>query len=139
MKTSAHVQSHAGEYRVSLMTDERVQSIAIPSKANGQGSAANGGELLSLALASCYCNDIYREAGKRGIKVDHVEVEVESEFGAEGAAARSVAYRARVVAQATEDEIRDLLKHTDTVAEIQNTLRAGYPVSLKSVEVVGDR
>jgi uncharacterized OsmC-like protein len=29
---------------------------------------------LFLALASCYCNDIYREAAKRNIKVERVEV-----------------------------------------------------------------
>jgi uncharacterized OsmC-like protein len=35
---------------------------------------------LFLALATCYCNDIYREAAKRNIKVDSVEVEVEGTF-----------------------------------------------------------
>jgi hypothetical protein len=34
---------------------------------DGGGSSANGGELLCLALATCYCNDVYREAKKRGI------------------------------------------------------------------------
>ena len=96
----------------------------------------NGGELLFLALATCYCNDIYREAARRGIEVDHVEVEVDGEFGSAGEPARDVTYRARVVANATEDEIRDLMRHTDIVAEIQNTLRAPTPVILTDVEAV---
>ncbi len=50
------------------------------SKENGYGSSASGGELLFLALATCYCNDIYREAAKKNIKVESVEVDVEGDF-----------------------------------------------------------
>jgi len=89
---------------------------------------------MCLALATCYCNDIYREAAKKGIKVEHVEVEVESEFGAEGEPARNVVYRAKVMAQANEEEIRELMRFTDTVAEIQNTLRTETPVTLIQIE-----
>ena len=61
---------------MSLRTDERELSLQIPTKQDGFGSSANGGELLFLALATCYCNDIYREASKRGIHVQLVDVEV---------------------------------------------------------------
>ena len=90
----------------------------------------NGGELLFLALATCYCNDIHREATKRGIEVTRVEVEVTGEFGAAGEPARGVTYRAKVEARASEKEIRDLMAHTDRVAEIQNSLRLGTNVTL---------
>jgi len=62
-------------------------------------------------------------------------VEVEGEFGAEGAPARNVSYRAKVTAQASEAQIRELMSHTDRVAEIQNTLRVETPVLLSSIEV----
>ena len=96
----------------------------------------NGGELLFLALATCYCNDLYREAAKRAIRIESVEVEVHGEFGAEGEPARRVTYQARVRAAASEKAIRDLMRHTDGVAEIQNTLRVGMPVALSRVEAV---
>jgi uncharacterized OsmC-like protein len=121
---------------VTLQTNDNVHSIVIPSKATGYGSSANGGELLFLALASCYCNDIYREAAKRNIKVERVEVEVNGDFGGEGDAAANVTYHAKVFAQASEDEIREMMKFTDTVAEIQNTLRNGTPVVLTEMEAV---
>src|SRR5512143_3537348 len=136
MKISAKVQNGAGKHLVTLRTNENVHNLIIPPKPTGFGSSANGGELLFLALATCYCNDIYREAAKRGLKVEQVEVEVEGEFGAEGEPARNVSYRAKVTAQASETQIRELMSHTDRVAEIQNTLRLETPVILSGIEVV---
>jgi organic hydroperoxide reductase OsmC/OhrA len=136
MKISAHVQNSEGQHRVTLRTNENIHSISIPPKATGFGSSVNGGELLFLALATCYCNDIYREAAKRGTKVERIEVEVEGDFGAEGEPAKNVTYRARATARANEAEIRELMSHTDRVAEIQNTLRVETPVTLNAIEVV---
>jgi hypothetical protein len=65
-----------------------------------------------------------------------VEVEVAGDFGAEGESARDVTYRATVTAQASEAEIRALMSETDRLAEIQNTLRVGTPVTLADVQVV---
>ena len=137
MKISASVDSNQGAYHVSLQTAGRVHSIQIAPKPDGAGSSVNGGEALALALATCHCNDIYREAARRGLKVERVQVEVDSEFGAECAAASSLVYRARVAAEASRAEILDLMKHTDTVAEIQNTLRAGIRVVMEGAEAVG--
>ena len=134
MKISARVQNSEGDHRVTLQTNDHVHAIDIPPKPSGFGSSANGGELLFLALATCYCNDIYREAANRGITVDSVEVEVEGDFGKPGSPATNVTYRAKVAAQASEAEIRDLMRHTDRVAEIQNTLRLETPVTLSYVE-----
>lgn len=136
MQISAKVQNSAGQHHVTLRSNDHVHSLAIPPKPSGFGSSANGGELLFLALATCYCNDIYREAAKHGLKVDGVEVEVEGEFGIEGEPARKVSYRAKVTAQASEAQIRELMRQTDRVAEIQNTLRLGTPVILSGIEAV---
>jgi uncharacterized OsmC-like protein len=136
MKITAKVENSKDTHQVTLQTGDNVHSIVIAPKPTGYGSSANGGELLFLALASCYCNDIYREAAKRNIKVDRVEVNVDGDFNAEGDPAKNVAYRAKVFAQAGEDEIREMMKFTDTVAEIQNTLRIETPVVLVEIEAV---
>ncbi len=138
MQTSARVQNSQGNHHVELRTNDNVRSIAIPPKPGGFGSSVNGGELLFLALATCYCNDIYREAAKRGIAVTSVEVLVDGEFGGEGGPARNVSYRAKVAAHASKDEIEKLLRAADRVAEIQNTLRAGVPVTLSQIEILAD-
>jgi uncharacterized OsmC-like protein len=135
VKISARVQNSLDNHQVTLTTGSSSHSITIPPKPTGFGSSANGGEVLFLALATCYCNDIYREAAKRNINVGRVEVEVEGDFAAEGEPATNVTYRAKVTANASEAEILDLMRYTDTVAEIQNTLRIETPVSLSSMEV----
>jgi hypothetical protein len=61
-------------------------------------------------------------------------VEVEGRFGAAGEPATDVTYWARVGAQADAEAIRELMAHTDRVAEIQNTLRAGVRVTLSGIE-----
>ena len=133
----AHVTNGQDQHEVTVITKDRSQTIAIPPKSGGKGSSANGGELLFLALATCYCNDLYREAARRGITVHGVEVEVSGEFGeTPGNVAQNVTYRARVTAEADEPTILDLARHTDTVAEIQNTLRQGMAVTLEAVEAV---
>lgn len=136
MKISARVHNGFGEHQVTLATDGIVQALDIPVRASGTGSRINGGELLFLALATCYCNDLYREAARRGMEIDQVDVDVEGEFGAAGEPATQVTYHARVVAKATEVEIQDLMRHTDTVAEIHNTLRALTPVTLGRTDAV---
>lgn len=140
MRISARVENRQGSHEVRLRTNDKEHSLAIAPKESGLGSSTNGGELLMLALATCYCNDIYREASKRGIQVERVEVEVDGEFGAEGEPARGVTYRARVAAQAPIEEIHRLMREADRVAEIQNTLRAATEVTLAETEaeVIGD-
>jgi organic hydroperoxide reductase OsmC/OhrA len=134
MKISARIANRKGEHTVALRTDGREQSLVIPPKADGYGSSANGGELLFLALATCYCNDIYREARKRGIEVERVQVEVSGEFGGEGEASRAIVYRATVDARAPRQEVLNLMLHTDSVAEIQNTLRRASTIILAQCE-----
>jgi uncharacterized OsmC-like protein len=136
MKINAQVWNHAGSHQVQVSTDGKAQSIVISPKSSGFGSSLSGGEVLFLALATCYCNDVYREARRMNIRVESVEVEVQGDFGEPGEPARHVTYRARVAAEASEEAIRQLIQETDKMAEIQNTLRAGTAVELTQVEVV---
>jgi len=132
MLICAHLESAEGRHAVELVTNGARQSLAVAPKAEGFGSAVNGGELLCLALATCYCNDLYREAAKVGIAVARVAVDVTADFGAEGEAARSFRYRARVAARAPVPAIIALMLATDRVAEIQSTLRRGVPVHFEA-------
>ena len=140
IKIRASLDNSKDSNKVILTTIKNSHSISIPAKKDGGGSKANGGEILFLALATCYCNDIYREANKRNIQVEKVEVECVGEFDSKaGSVAENVTYCARVTADASEEDILDLMRYTDTVAEIQNTLREATSISLVDAKAVSTR
>ncbi len=136
MMISATVVNEGVQHRAVVRTGDKEQQLLIPAKTDGLGSGVNGGELLFLALATCYCNDIYREAKERGLEVASVEVEVSGQFGGKGEPARDIRYRAALRSNASQEEILDLMRHTDSVAEIHNTLRQGTPVTLDGCQIV---
>ena len=130
MQITASVRNTASAHDVEVSTQGTKRSLAIPAKATGGGSAVNGGEFLMLALATCYCNDLYREAQRLGIAIDAVEVEATAEFAGRGLSASNVTYRATVQSPEPAERIEQLLRETDAVAEVHNTLRAQVPVTL---------
>jgi len=136
MRSIARLANSHNVNIVSLTTGDRSTTIPIPPKPSGFGSSASGGELLVLALATCYCNDIYREAARLGIEVTGVEVECGADFPAEGQPASGISYSARITAKASETQIRELARMTDQRAEIHATVRAAIPVSLAEVEAI---
>ena len=130
MEISAAVKSTASGQEVSVRTGKTSQSLVVPAKPSGQGPAVNGGEFLMLALATCYCNDLYREAQRLGIPIQGAQIEALAEFPGIGLAATNIRYRARVHSSAPAPEIARLFRETDAVAEVHNTVRAGVPVQL---------
>jgi organic hydroperoxide reductase OsmC/OhrA len=130
MKIVASVLNTGRDHRVNVTTADVSQDLAIGAKASGRGSSVNGGEFLMLALATCYCNDVFREAARLNLPVDSVEVEAQADFDGIGLAARNISYRARVVSPAPRADIEELLRQTDAVAEVHNTVRTGAVVAL---------
>lgn len=130
MEMSATIRNSFNHNEMVVETNGNPKTLQISSKITGYGSSVNGGEFLLLGLATCFCNDIYREAAKRNIVVSDVTVVCTGEFGAEGEPGTNFRYTATVMSEASEAEIDDLIKHTDRVAEIHNTLQKGLDVTL---------
>ena len=131
MNITARVRHAASGHDVVVGTDGNERPLQVPAKATGVGSEINGGEFLMLALATCYCNDVYREAARLGIAITAVEVEASARFDGVGLAASDIRYSARVTSPAPRAAIAELLRQTDAVAEVHNTVRAGVPVVLE--------
>ena len=131
MQITAAIRNTGATHDVAVSTQGTKRSLAIPAKPTGGGSAVNGGEFLMLALATCYCNDLYREAQRLGIAIDAVEVEATAQFTGRGLSASNVTYRAKVQSPEPADRIEQLVRETDAVAEVHNTLRAQVPVTLR--------
>ena len=130
METSAIVTDSPAGHDVQVSTGGAPRSLAIPAKPGGKGSAVNGGELLMLALATCYSNDLFREAERLRIPLESVRVEATADFPGVGLAAAGIRYTARVTSPVSPAEIAGLLRRTDAIAEVHNTVRAGVPVEL---------
>lgn len=130
MMVSAKVRNTPSEHKVAVSTGSLERELSVSAKAEGRGSSVSGGEFLMAALATCYCNDIFREAAALGISVSSVFVEAVGEFPAAGQPASSIEYRASVEADASAEEISRLLAHTDSVAEVHLTIRRGLDVRL---------
>lgn len=130
MNIVATVKNSLNINEVVVSTNANIKSISIPSKSSGQGSSINGGELLFLSLATCFCNDLYREADRRRLIIKSIEVSVSGDFGGEGEPASNICYKVDIQSDHEENEINNLIHHVDKVAEIHNTLRRGATVNL---------
>ena len=106
-----------------------------PADAGGQGLGFNGGQLLYLAIGGCVSNDLFREAGARGIRLTHVRVRVVGEFDGDPAVSQDVSYDVAVAGEASHEQLEQLVSHVDAIAEIPNSLRRGTPVKLRHVEI----
>jgi uncharacterized OsmC-like protein len=127
MQISAQLRNTAASHQVDVTTAGTTRPLAVAGRPGG-GSAVNGGEFLMLALATCYCNDLYREAARLQIELTAVEVRAQADFDGIGLAARNVRYSARIDSPAPPALIEQLLRETDAVAEVHNSLRAGTEV-----------
>ena len=130
MEISATVVSSPGSHLVAVRTGNAEHHLSVAPRSTGGGSATNGGEFLVLALATCYCNDLFREAARLGLQLEEVQVQAFAEFAGIGLAASNVRYSATVKSSASPEAIAELLRETDAVAEVHNTLRKGVPVQL---------
>lgn len=135
-QTSIHVRTIEGSSAAVGWSGPRTVTIDRTQAAGGLGIGFSGGELLLLAIGACYTNDLHREAAKTGMVLKNVEVTVEGDWGGDPVRAQNVAFSVKVDANASEKEVLDLIRHTDQVAEIHNSLRMGTKVSLAKAEAV---
>ncbi len=106
-----------------------------PADAGGEGIGFNGGQLLYLAIGGCVSNDLFREAGARGIRLTHVRVRVVGGFAGDPAVSEPVAYDVEVAGDAPREQLQELVAHVDAIAEIPNSVRRGTPVKLRQVDI----
>jgi uncharacterized OsmC-like protein len=114
----------------------RSLTIDRSAAAGGLGIGFSGGELLFLAIGGCFTNDLFREAARRGIRVESARVEVEGDWGGDPARAQNVVFTVTVESDAEEAAVQELIAHTDRVAEIPNSLRFGATVRLARLNIV---
>ncbi|MGE5449572.1 MAG: OsmC family protein [Bacteroidales bacterium] len=130
MKVSATVKSSVDHHEIVVKTNGNEKVMQLSARSSGHESSISGGELLMLSMATCFCDEFYREAIKRNLQISGVEIIVNGEFGAEGEPGTNFTCSVKVASDEPEDEINDLIQYTDQAAEIQKTLRKGVSVKL---------
>lgn len=135
-QTTVEIRSLAGSSLAVGSAGPRTVTIDRSKEAGGLGLGFSGGELLLLALGGCYSNDIYREAARRGMQVRGVQVSVTADWGGEPVRAQNVSFSVVVEADACEQDILELVRHTDEVAEVPNSLRCGTDVRLSKAKAI---
>ncbi len=104
-----------------------------PAEAGGSGIGFNGGQLLYLAVAGCVSNDLVREAQKKGIKLTHAKISVRGDFTGDPCVSTEIAYDIEIDGEASREQLEELVRHVDRIAEIPNSLRLGTAVRLGKI------
>ncbi|MGX5817603.1 OsmC family protein [Chitinophaga lutea] len=105
-------------------------------RAGGMGIGFSGEELFMMSIAASVCNDLYREAAAWNVELTEVEIVVNGDWSGEPALAKNIRYDIRVRSKAPREKIEELIRHTDKIAEIPQSLRTGTPVRVNEIEVM---
>jgi putative redox protein len=103
-----------------------------PTAAGGGGLGFNGGQLLYLAIAACWSNDLYREATTMGIELDGVELTVDGDFPARGSGSTPITIEVVVRSAAPESKVRELIDEVERVAEIPRAIHDATPIEVNA-------
>ena len=106
-----------------------------PVEGGGGGKGFNGGQLLNLAVAGCISNDLFREAARAGITLRRVRVTADADYVGDPAVSTPIEYAIEMEGDASEQALRELVRHVDSIAEIPNTIRRGTEVRLTEVKI----
>jgi uncharacterized OsmC-like protein len=101
-----------------------------PTASGGGGLGFNGGQLLYMAIAACWSNDLYREAATMGIELDGVEITVDGDFPARGSGSTPIQVDVVVRSSASEERIGELIAEVERVAEIPRAIRDATPIEV---------
>ncbi|NUZ05357.1 OsmC family protein [Piscinibacter koreensis] len=130
MKITATLRNSGQAHAAAVCTEGNVQEHRRSGPGAWRRVRRQRRRVSDAGLATCYCNDLYREARRLGLQVHSVEVEASADFLGVGLAASNVRYRARVHSPESAERLDRLLRETDAVAEVHNTLRAPTQVAL---------
>ena len=88
----------------------------------------SGAHLLHLAAAGCVLNDLFRESATLGVSLRGARVTAQGDFDTTTWHSTGITYSADIDSDASENEVEELLRRVDDVAEIPRAIRAGSSV-----------
>jgi uncharacterized OsmC-like protein len=114
-----------------LRCDVEVEGFRIPvdepSSVGGTGASAGPTDLLLASVASCFTLALVHSAGKRGVALRDVRVDVVGDY----AGRRFDAVHISVdIAGPTPEELKDLIAAAERVCYVTNTLRTAVAITV---------
>jgi len=107
------------------LTADRNPKVGTPG-----GMGFGGGEILCLAVGTCYYNNLRREANHRNIELVLIEIEVTADWDDPSPIASEIRIKPKIESQASQDEIESLLEYAIQVSSVANTISHTVPVRL---------
>lgn len=101
-------------------------------KAGGQGLGFNGGQLLSLALGGCFCNDLRYTAETMGVKIGAISVTVQLDMDGEPLLSQAATMTVHVEMLDGSDPTA-LIEASKQKCMVSNSLRRGFPVEITQI------
>lgn len=101
-------------------------------RAGGMGLGFNGAQMIGLAIGGCFCNDLRYVAEKMAIAVISIAVDVNVTLEGSPLVVVAAELIADIQAEAGAD-IGELLRRADTESTIGNSVRSGFPVTVRAV------
>lgn len=118
-----------GAYRCDVSAGDFTIPVDEPESVGGTNEGPQPTELLLAALSSCFTLAVAHAAGKRGIELSHLSVDVTGTYDGP----RFSALEIRVDA-GCEDEVKDrLLEAASRVCYVSNTIRNTPEMSVVAV------
>ena len=116
-----------GPLRCEVAVDGFNLAVDEPESVGGTGAAPGPTDLLLASVASCFTLALVHSAGKRGIVLGRVRVEVVGHYA--GLRFGAVHIRADVTGPSPQ-ELEDLIDAAKRVCYVTNTLRTAVNVSI---------
>ncbi len=130
MNIIARLNNHSNIHSVTVETNGVMRELSIPVKRIGFRLGGERWWLLCLALATYFCNDLYREALKKGLRSGTLELRLRLSLARLEHPDIISGIQLKWKEMLHPKKIEALIRYTDTVSEIQNTLRHGASVVL---------
>jgi uncharacterized OsmC-like protein len=135
-ETKAHIRTISGMQSATGWVGKQAIIIGRREEVGGDGLGYSGGQVLVLAVGTCFYNNLYNAADERGIKIQSVELEVTSGWTEEPKVSSGIEVSAKVEAEASAAEIVELIQHAGRVSTVSNTVRKGTTVTMGNVQAV---
>jgi putative redox protein len=109
----------------------------LTNRAQLQADVLSGGHLLHLAVAGCFFNDILRAAGARDIAITDLRISADGGFEGDPLLSTGIRYSIEIAGDASEEELRELVRNVEEKAAIPRTLEQGVNVEPEELTVRG--